>query len=513
MYARILVALFLQGLKKTVLFTVVITLFTGLSITPLEAAKQQLNDASITDAVTGELFWDPGVQANWIDVKTERGVVSLTGTVDNILAKERATRIAETVKGVRSVINQIRVVPPILRADKEILNDVKEAIETDPATESYEVAVSVHGNVVTLTGTVDSWQEKRLVDKVAKGVKGVVAVDNKLDVDYKATRPDAEIKQEIEQALRWDTLVDHVLIDVDVDDQKVRLSGTVGSASEKREALVDAWVTGVRSIDASGLEVKAWARDEKRRKDKYVVRSDDEIRKAVEDAFLSDPRVSSLDVFVVVSDGHVNLRGRVDNLKAKQAAGQDVRNTVGVRTVKNRIRVRPTATLSNTVIAENVRKALRRDPYVERYDIDVAVVSGVVYLRGTVDSHFERVQAEDITSRVGGVVGVRNNLVVEGDDAPAVYDPHVGAAYPYGRAKSGPRHYLLKSDAQIEEDIKNEFWWSPLLDVEDIKVTVDDGVATLEGEVYWWSEVQAAVANAYQGGAISVRNKLEVPPY
>jgi len=510
MYAKILDRLYLQGFRKALLFSFAISFLLGISVTQVEASKQQLNDVSITDAVQGELMWDPGVQSNWIDVETERGVVSLSGTVDNILAKERAARIAGAVKGVRSVVNQIRVVPPVLRSDMEIRNDVKDALVIDPATESYEVSVAAQGNIVTLTGAVDSWQERQLVEKVAKGVKGVIAVDNKIDVEYKTARPDTDIKQEIEQALRWDMLVDHLLIDVDVDGGKVRLSGTVGSASEKREALIDAWVTGVRSVDGSNLDIKQWARDENLRKSKYVVKSDDEIRKAVEDAFLYDPRVSSLDVFVAVSDGDITLRGTVDNLKAKRAAAQDARNTIGVRTVNNRIIVRPSATLSDTIIAENVRKALRRDPYVERYKIDVAVFSGTAYLRGAVDSYFEKSQAEDVASRVGGVVAVRNNLVVEGDGASPVYDPYLGGVYLYDR-KYHPGSYPLKTDAQMEEDIKNEFWWSPLVDAEDIKVSVDDGIATLEGKVDWWSEVQAAVANAYQGGAIWVRNKLELP--
>lgn len=510
-HAKILDKHYLQDFRKALLLSLVLAFFFGMPVTQVEASKHQLNDVSITDAVQGELLWDPGVQSSWIDVKTERGVVSLSGTVDNILAKERAARIAGAVKGVRSVVNQIRVVPPVLRSDMEIRNDVKDALVIDPATEAYEIGVAAQGNIVTLTGSVDSWQERRLVEKVTKGVKGVIAVDNKIDVDYKTTRLDPEIEHEIEQALRWNPLVDHVLIDVDVGHGKVRLSGTVGSASEKTEALIDAWVTGVRSVDASGLEVKERVRDENLRKSKYVVKSDDEIRKAVENAFLYDPRVSSLDVFVAVSDGDITLRGTVDNLKAKRAASQDARNTVGVRTVKNRIIVRPSATLSDTIIAENLRKALKRDPYVEHYKIDVTVFSGTAYLRGAVDSYFEKSQAEDVASRVGGVVAVRNNLVVEGDYAPPVYDPYLGGAYPHDRQKYGPGSYPLKTDAQIEEDIKDELWWSPLVDAENIKVSVDDGVATLEGKVYWWSEIQSAVADAYQGGAIRVRNELELP--
>jgi hypothetical protein len=39
---------------------------------------------------------------------------------------------------------------------------------------------------------------------------------------------------------------------------------------------------------------------------------------------------------------------------------------------------------------------------------------------------------------------------------------------------------------------------------------VDDGVATLTGTVDSWSEYDAAVNNAYEGGAVYVDNELLV---
>jgi osmotically-inducible protein OsmY len=40
-------------------------------------------------------------------VNTRDGIVTLSGWVDNLLAKERAGQIAESVKGVRAVVNRI----------------------------------------------------------------------------------------------------------------------------------------------------------------------------------------------------------------------------------------------------------------------------------------------------------------------------------------------------------------------------------------------------------------------
>jgi osmotically-inducible protein OsmY len=129
--------------------------------------------------------------------------------------------------------------------------------------------------------------------------------------------------------------------------------------------------------------------------------------------------------------------------------------------------------------------ALQRDPYVERYEVIVSVVNGKVYLSGVVDSRFEEDQAEDVASRVAGVIAVDNNITV---------------------ASTPP----LKSDWEIRQDIRDELRWSPYVDSDAIAVSVKDGVATLRGLVGDWAEQRAAIENACEGGALSVRDELAV---
>ena len=74
--------------------------------------------------------------------------MTLSSSVDNLPARQRAMRIAETVKGVRAVVNTIRVLPPIFRSDNKITDDVKQALVLDPATDSYAVDVALRDNVV-----------------------------------------------------------------------------------------------------------------------------------------------------------------------------------------------------------------------------------------------------------------------------------------------------------------------------------------------------------------------------
>jgi osmotically-inducible protein OsmY len=309
--------------------------------------------------------------------------------------------------------------------------------------------------------------------------------------------------------LEWDAFVDNALIDVKVKDGIVTLSGTVGSAAEKDWANIDSYVQGAKSVDTTGLNVEKWARDKDLKGDKYQQKPPEEIVDALNDAFLYDPRVFSFEITPEVADdgATVILRGTVDNLKAKRAAALDARNTVGVRFVDNRIKVRPAVQISDEKIENDIRSALIRDPYVESDKITVDVANGMAYLFGTVNTNFEKSRADDIASKVRGVITVDNNLMVRDHNDLYAYNPYVDdwyiREYPYDR----PR-FPGKSDWQIKSDIESELFWSPFVDSDDVNVTVDDGVATLSGTVDSWAEYNAAANNAYEGGAVYVDNEL-----
>ncbi|MCB9767701.1 MAG: BON domain-containing protein [Candidatus Omnitrophica bacterium] len=469
-----------------------------------------MGDMDINDAIEDEFLLDSSIPENSIQIDTSNGVATLEGTVENLLAKERATRIAETVRGVRSVVNSIDVAPAEPRTDTEVKTDVIQALVRDPATESWEIEPEVDNGAVTLTGQVDSWQEKQLAGTIAKGVRGVQSLKNDLTIDYTETRTDREMQAEIQERLRWNVLVDDALIDVSVNDGAVTLDGIVGSAAEKRRAHMDAWVRGVDSVDASGLEIQAWAKNEDLRGDKYAEKSDTEIERAVEDALLYDPRVVSFNVSVEADHGAITLRGDVDNLKAKSSAEQTARNTVGVVQVDNRLTVTP-LTVSDEAIETDVAQALIADPFVDRYKIDVNSTNGIVSLYGDVDNAYEKGQAEDVASRVNGVLFVENHLEVSDNDELYSYDPYVDDwlidDYAWG---DFDRTYSWQSDKQLKDEVEDQLFWSPFVNSDTIDVNVDDGEVHLTGTVDSYDEYRTATKNAFDAGAVIVDNDLTI---
>jgi osmotically-inducible protein OsmY len=451
----------------------------------LPVHAKQVSDKNITSAIETALSKDNVIIADNIDVRTDKGIVTFTGTVNNLLSKDRAEKIAESIVGVRAIINQINVQPDINCSDKKLKKDVKNALLFDPATDSYEITPIVNNGIVALTGEVDSWQEKELSTYVTKAVQCVKEVKNIVTVVYKAGRSDLEIEKEIEARLQNDVHVDDNLIIVKVENGNVILSGAVGSLAEKSRAVLDAYVHGVKSVNSVPLKIEWWARDKMRRKGINETRSDDQIKKAVKDAFLYDPRVFSLNPDVYVENGTVTLAGVVNNLKAKKAAEQDARNVIGVWRVKNLLKVRPPNVPSDGELVKRVGTALTLNPLVNRLEINISAAAGRVYLSGDVTTSLEKKEAGRVAENVKGVIKVINNI-------------------------NYPNTWNWKSDKEISENVKDQLFWSPFVDEDQVNVSVLNGVVTLTGNVETLSERLAAEENAYEGGAKKVKNNLTV---
>ena len=73
------------------------------------AAMDVVDDAAITAQVSAGLAKDPALSALKIDVDTRNGIVTLNGPAPTQDAKDRATSIAQEVKGVGSVVNHLTV--------------------------------------------------------------------------------------------------------------------------------------------------------------------------------------------------------------------------------------------------------------------------------------------------------------------------------------------------------------------------------------------------------------------
>jgi len=68
-----------------------------------------ITDDTITDQVRIKLAGDQIIKGGGLDVKVDKGVVTITGSVDTEKAKSRVVSVAKKVKGVKQVINKTDV--------------------------------------------------------------------------------------------------------------------------------------------------------------------------------------------------------------------------------------------------------------------------------------------------------------------------------------------------------------------------------------------------------------------
>jgi osmotically-inducible protein OsmY len=285
----------------------------------------------------------------------------------------------------------------------------------------------------------------------------------------------------------------------------------VGTSAEKWRAASDAWVNGVRSVDESRIDVRPWAERAGLVTVHYPRLSDVEIVRAIEDAARYDPRVEAAAIHPEVRAGFVTLRGIVDNLQAKRAAGALARHTVGVVQVENLVEVKSRVPLTDEERARRIRAALAIDPVTQPGDIEVVVVDGEATLSGNVENYYVAAEADRIAAGVHGISQVDDRLHVAHGGVGYAHRRSIG---PFGSHFESwtwvPRVQARPQDGEIACDIQHELARSDLLDDDEVSVKVHDGVAMLTGTVDSWQQRYAATDRALEAGATAVFNSLLV---
>ena len=92
-------------ISKTCGALVVLLLLAGVCL----AADKALTDDTVYNQVRIKLADDPVVKGGGLEVEVKQGVVTLSGTVELEVQKEKAAKVAKKVKGVKEVINHIEL--------------------------------------------------------------------------------------------------------------------------------------------------------------------------------------------------------------------------------------------------------------------------------------------------------------------------------------------------------------------------------------------------------------------
>jgi hyperosmotically inducible protein len=147
--------------------------------------KEAVSDSWVTSKTKIALFADDRVKGKDVRVETVNGEVFLRGKVDSDAAKTAAAEVAKGIEGVKSVKNDLQVVPPSARKavqanDKEITKTVETSFGKDAQLKKIDVRTDA--GVVVLSGEVPTISVSAKASEMAHRVEGVKAVKNELRV-------------------------------------------------------------------------------------------------------------------------------------------------------------------------------------------------------------------------------------------------------------------------------------------------------------------------------------------
>jgi osmotically-inducible protein OsmY len=138
------------------------------------------SDSEIAAAAETALKWHSLVPADRVQVKVEKGWITLKGELDWNYQRLEAERAVRPLTGVVGVSNGI-----VLKASTtpaNVASRIREALGRHAEHEAKHIEVGVEGGVVTLRGHVDSWAERAAAYGAAWSAPGVMSVVNEITV-------------------------------------------------------------------------------------------------------------------------------------------------------------------------------------------------------------------------------------------------------------------------------------------------------------------------------------------
>ena len=142
--------------------------------------EKKTADDQIAKRVLDILAWDATVPNGSIQVKVQKGWVTLSGKVDWQFQRISAANAIRKLSGVIGVTNNIEVQPKVHATD--IKNSIETALKRSAEVETNGIRIQVDGTKVVLDGKVHSWFERGAAERAAWSVPGVSSVRDNLVV-------------------------------------------------------------------------------------------------------------------------------------------------------------------------------------------------------------------------------------------------------------------------------------------------------------------------------------------
>ena len=211
-----------------------------------------------------------------------------------------------------------------------------------------------------------------------------------------------ELQKDVQDAIKWEPLLNAAEIGVTVKEGVVSLTGTVDAYAKKVEA--ENAVKKVKGVKAVVEEIKV-------KYDNWAEKTDEEIANEILFALDWNWKIPKDKVTVKVENRGVTLEGEVNWNAQRDAAKTVAANCIDVKYVTNNITIK--SETKDKVEKLELDKAFKLSWLLEDKNILVNVVDDKVKLHGNVMSWYQKDEAGRIAWNAPGVVSVNNEITID----------------------------------------------------------------------------------------------------
>ena len=145
------------------------------------------DDLALATTVESRLNVDPQLRPFGLTVAAHEGTVVLRGQVEDDLDRQRARAISRETPEVIEVIDLLQVATPPYEVDSPfrdawVATRVKARLVADEGLDASGISVDAHEGVVVLSGRVATATDRQGAEVLARRVRGVTDVVNRVEV-------------------------------------------------------------------------------------------------------------------------------------------------------------------------------------------------------------------------------------------------------------------------------------------------------------------------------------------
>ncbi len=238
-----------------------LSLFAAVSAISITSTSLQASDTDnrIEASAAKSYVFKTCLKDDSIKTESKDGIVTLTGTVAESSHKSLAQDTVESLPGVKSVDNQLKVSgeQPAEHSDAWICTKVKTTLLFHRHVSATGTTVYVKDGIVTLQGEASSLAQRDLTTEYVKDIDNVKEVKNDMTIAKTSPAPDSTIGDKIDDAsitaqVKSSLLSHHstsaMHTTVSTADGVVTVSGVAKNAAEK--SLVSKLVTDINGVNS-----------------------------------------------------------------------------------------------------------------------------------------------------------------------------------------------------------------------------------------------------------------------